>query len=447
MINATKAASLVRAGELSPVELVNECLGQIDRLDSTLQAWVHVDREGAQRTAQERLQEARNGVIRGPLHGIPVGVKDILDVAGTPTRAGAASFAHYTPQADAAVVTRLRDAGAIILGKTAATEFAYIDPAPTRNPWNIQHTPGGSSSGSGAAVAAGMVPMAIGSQTVGSTLRPAAFCGIVGLKPTYNLISTAGAIPLAWSLDHVGVLASDVSDAALFLQAVAGVSPIVRTALPMATPGPGASPEQRPSIGLLRWSYDEQQADEEITGHIAAIAHLLARNSARIEEVDSPAGLATGLAAGYLVMRSEAAAYHLPAFAQHRDLYGPGIRDLVDAGLATAATDYVLAQRTRAMLRKELIAMLTRSDVLMLPVAATTAPRGLQSTGSPNPFCGVASFTGLPAIALPSGLSRDGLPLSIQLVGRPWQEATLLRIATWVEAQLDFKLSPPLQQR
>src|SRR4029450_4657533 len=209
-----EAADLVRSGTVSPVELTEACLARIRAIDGAIGAWAHVGQGAALATARERLAEAHAGRLRGPLHGVPVGVKDIVDVAGMPTTGGAKPFAHTRPVADGPAVAGLRAAGAIILGKTVTTEFAYRDPAPTRNPWNQGHTPGGSSAGSAAALAARMAPLAIGSQTVGSVLRPAAYCGVVGFKGTHGLVPVAGVIPLAWSLDHVGVVTRAVDGGA-----------------------------------------------------------------------------------------------------------------------------------------------------------------------------------------------------------------------------------------
>src|SRR3989475_2551724 len=214
-LGVAEARERIGRGTLSPVALVEACLERIGALDATVQAWVHVDAKGA--LAAARLAE--HAAVRGPLHGIPVAVKDIFDVAGLPTTAGAPPFAHRRPDEDAASDALLRAAGAIVLGKTHTTQFAYRDPAPTRNPWNLAPTPGGSSSGSAAAVAARMVPLALGSQTVGSTLRPAAYCGIVGYKGVHGAIATDGVVPLAWSLDHVGVFARSVADLGLALEA------------------------------------------------------------------------------------------------------------------------------------------------------------------------------------------------------------------------------------
>src|SRR5580765_6055360 len=218
---AGRAATLIADGSLSPVDLLESCLARIAARDAEIHAWVHVDETGARAVARERHAEARAGRVRGPLHGIPVAIKDIFHVAGATTTCGAAPAFHVAATEDATAVARLRAAGAIILGKAHTTEFAYFEPGPTRNPWNRAHTPGGSSSGSAAAVAAGMVPLALGTQTVGSVLRPAAYCGVVGFKGTYGLIPTDGVVPLAWSFDHVGVFARRVADVALAVDVLA----------------------------------------------------------------------------------------------------------------------------------------------------------------------------------------------------------------------------------
>src|SRR5512143_2344732 len=224
-LSVVAAARRIAEGTLSPTALLEACLERISARDETVRAWVAVDETGARATARERTEEARAGRPRGPLHGIPVAIKDIFHVAGATTTCGAAAAFHTTATADAAAVARLRAAGAIVLGKAHTTEFAYFAPGPTRNPWNPAHTPGGSSSGSAAAVAARMVPLALGTQTVGSVLRPAAYCGVVGLKPTHGRISAAGVLALAASLDHVGVFARRVEDCALVLSLLAGADP------------------------------------------------------------------------------------------------------------------------------------------------------------------------------------------------------------------------------
>lgn len=445
-LTATEIVKGIRAGSLSPVAVVEACLARIADTDSALRAWVHLDSDGALKTARALEAEARAGRFRGPLHGVPVGIKDIYHVAGMVTTAGAGAFAHERPRTDATTVARLRAAGAVILGKTATTEFAYADPAETRNPWNLEHTPGGSSSGSAAAVAAGMIPLALGSQTVGSVLRPAAYCGVVGLKPTHGRISAAGVVPFAWSLDHVGIFARSVEDTALTLSVLAGHDPAdgFSAAVPTADYlGALARSGPPPRLGIPRRLFDDK-ASPETSAHLEAIAAAFAKAGASVEEVTPPPSAEAIHDAGQLVMRVEAAAYHRDRFARHRDAYRPKIRGLLEEGLAITGVEYVRAQRARRRFREEMGPILERHDALLMPVAPTPAPKGLTWTGDPG-LCAPWSFSGLPAIALPSGLVQDGLPLSIQLVAGAFAEDGLLRVARWCEATLNFTATPSLK--
>ena len=416
----------IRAGTVSPVELVDACLARIRALDGELRAWAHVDGSEALATARERLAEARAGTLRGPLHGVPVGVKDIFDVAGMPTTGGARAFAHSRPSVDSAAVARLRAAGAVIVGKTVTTEFAYRDPAPTRNPWNTAHTPGGSSAGSAAALAARMVPLALGSQTVGSVLRPAAYCGVVGFKGTHGLVPVGGVIPLAWSLDHVGVLARSVTDAALAMSVLAGrsVEP-----LPVSTPRLALAP------ALLR------RALPELAAHIEGVADALARAGATVSKVELPPSFGEIHDAGLVVLEVEAAAYHEPRFQTNADDFGPEIRSLVQAGLRRSATDYVRANRTRLAFRDDVMPLLAAHDALLVPTAPGPAPAGLDSTGDGS-LCAPWTSAGVPAISLPSGLAASGLPLAIQLVQAAGGSARLFGTAVWCERVLGFSQAP-----
>jgi Asp-tRNA(Asn)/Glu-tRNA(Gln) amidotransferase A subunit family amidase len=425
-LGARAAAEAVRAGRVSPVELVEACLARIRALDAELEAWAHVDAEGALAVARERESEARAGRLRGPLHGVPVGVKDIFDVAGMPTTGGAKSFAHTRPSADAASVARIRAAGAIVLGKTVTTEFAYRDPAPTRNPWNHSHTPGGSSAGSAAAVAARMTPLALGSQTVGSVLRPAAYCGVVGFKGTHGLVPVTGVIPLAWSLDHVGVLTRSVGDAALAMSVLAG-----RDLEPSAVSAPrlAVAPE------LLA------RASREVAAQIEAAADAFARAGATVSKIELPASLRDLAAAGLTVLEAEAAAYHEPRFAEHAGQYGPEMRSLVEAGLRVSATAYVNANRARLAFRDEVMPLLAAHDALLCPTAPAPAPAGLGSTGDGS-LCSPWSNTGVPAITLPSGMASSGLPHAIQLVQAAGGSSRLLGVAAWCERVLGFTRIP-----
>jgi Asp-tRNA(Asn)/Glu-tRNA(Gln) amidotransferase A subunit family amidase len=425
-LGVKEAADAIRTGMLSPVELMEACLLQIRALDGDLRAWAHVDAAGALAAARERESEARAGRLRGPLHGVAVGVKDIFDVAGMPTTGGARSFAHTRPVADAASVARIRAAGAVVLGKTVTTEFAYRDPSPTRNPWNQGHTPGGSSAGSAAAVAARMVPLALGSQTVGSVLRPAAYCGVVGFKGTHGLVPVAGVIPLAWSLDHVGALARSVGDTALAMSVLAGRE------------------LQAPAVTAPRLAVAPElaaRASREVAAHLDAVADAFARAGATVSKIELPASFAELAAAGLTVLEAEAAAYHEPSFLEHAADYSPEMRSLVEAGLRLSATAYVRANRARLAFREDVMPLLAAHDALLCPTAPAPAPAGLGSTGDGS-LCAPWSNAGVPAITLPSGIASSGLPHAIQLVQAAGASGRLLSVAAWCERVLDFTQAP-----
>lgn len=428
-------ARRIRAGAVSAVAVLEACLTRIERAEPLVHAWVRVDQAGARGAAQALDAEARRGVFRGPLHGVPVGVKDIFDVAGMVTTSGAPAFAHRLAQTDAVAVARLRAAGAVVVGKTTTTEFAYADPTVTRNPWNLDHTPGGSSSGSAAAVAARMIPLALGSQTLGSTLRPAAYCGIVGLKATHGLISAEGVTPLAWSLDHVGILTRSVEDAALALSVLAARG----TGEPSSA---GPADRLPPRLGIPR-SLFAQTATAEVSAHLTSVAAAFARAGAVVEDVPMPASASAVHEAGQVILRADAAAYHAAQFTVHGRDYRPRIRELVEAGLRISAVDYVRAQRVRAQFKDEMRPIFDRYDALLMPVAPAPAPAGLETTGDPV-LCAPWSYGGFPAIALPSGLARSGLPLAIQLIAGADAEATLLGVARWCEEHLGFAAAPPI---
>ena len=353
-------------------------------------------------------------------------MKDIFDVAGMPTTAGARAFAHTHPTRDAASVARLRAAGAVILGKTHTTQFAFRDPAPTRNPWDGAYTPGGSSSGSAAAVAARMVPCAIGSQTVGSILRPAAFCGVVGLKGQHGLVPVDGAVPLAWSLDHVGPFARSVADAALVLAVMADakLEPVKVEA---------------PRLAVGRQLFE--RADPDLRHHLEGVVERLAQAGARVSELTLPPPFAGIHAAGQVVLEVEAATYHQPAFAKHADDYGFGMREMLKIGLARPATEYVTANRARTAFRQAMIPLLEAHDALLSPTAPGPAPAGLGWTGDAS-LCAPWSSAGVPSISLPTGLNASGLPLALQLVQAPTGLARLLGVAAWCERVLGFSERP-----
>jgi Asp-tRNA(Asn)/Glu-tRNA(Gln) amidotransferase A subunit family amidase len=388
---------------------------------------VTVDADGARAEARARDAARDAGDAAGALHGVPIGVKDIIDVAGMPTTSGAAPFAHTHPERDAILVSRLREAGAVILGKTVATQFAYLDPAPTRNPWSAEHTPGGSSSGSAAAVAARHVPAAIGTQTIGSILRPSAFCGVVGLKGTHGSVPLDGVVPLSWSLDHGGVIARSVADAAL----IEGV--LLDAQL---EPDPPAVPRLAVARGLMA------RADAPLREHLGMVLAGLAAAGAEVEEVDLPPSFGGVEAAGRLVLEVEAAAAHRAWFADHAGEYGPRIAGLIRAGQARTAVELVFAERDRAAFRTDVLPLLAAWDALLTPVASGPAPLRTVGTGDPG-FCAPWSFAGVPSIAIPTGLDDAGLPLAIQLSGSPDAFARLVGAAAWVEGVVGFASAPP----
>jgi aspartyl-tRNA(Asn)/glutamyl-tRNA(Gln) amidotransferase subunit A len=420
------AAAGIRGGEVSSLALTEACLERVARLEPALAAWAHVDAAGARAAARERDAEARAGRVRGPLHGVPVGIKDIFDVAGMPTTAGARPFAHTHPARDCTAVARLRAAGAIILGKTHTTQFAYRDPAPTRNPWNRQHTPGGSSSGSAAVVAVRMVPAAIGSQTVGSILRPAAFCGVVGLKGPHGLVPLDGVVPLAWSLDHAGPFARSVADAAVMLSVMADAA-----LEPMTI--------DAPRLAIGRQLFD--RAEPELREHLDAVVARLAAAGARVTELTLPPAFGEIHAAGQVVLEVEAATYHQATFAKYGPEYGPGMREMLPGGLKRPATEYVTANRARLAFRAAMLPLLEAHDALLSPTAPGAAPAGLGWTGDAS-LCAPWSSAGVPSLSLPTGVNAAGLPWALQLVQAPGGLPRLLGVAGWCERVVGFTARP-----
>lgn len=421
-----EAADAIRRGETTSSELVQACLARIAATDAALQAWAFVDADGALATAWDLDAAAERGAALGPLHGVPLGVKDIIDVAGMPTTAGAARFAHTRPTRDATLVARLRVAGAVIIGKTVATPFAFKDPAPTLNPWSAEHTPGGSSSGSGAAVAARHVPGAIGTQTVGSILRPAAYCGVVGLKGAHGQVPLDGVVPLAWSLDHAGPIARSVADAALLNDVLAS------DPLPI-------EPVERPRLAVSRELLE--RADPLLRDHLELVMTGFVDAGATLEDVALPRSFSGILAAGRVILEAEAAAYHESMFAAHGAEYPPGIAELVTSGLTRRPADLTRAERVRATFRDEVVPLLDAYDGLLSPVAPGPAPRRQEGTGDFS-LCAPWSFVGVPAIAIPTGLDETGLPLAVQLIGGPGGLARLLAAAAWCERVVGFVARP-----
>lgn len=429
----TSVAGQLRAGAVEAPDLLELCLERIDRYDSRVRAWVVVDRQRARQEARQCARELAAGRWRGPLQGIPIGIKDLVDVAGLPTEAGSPLRAGQLARRDAPLVQALREAGAVILGKTVTVEFACFDPPPTRNPWDptLEHTPGGSSSGSAAAVAMGMCLGAIGTQTGGSLVRPASYCGVATCKPTFGRISTDGIVPLSPHLDHPGPIARHVSDLALILDALCpgkAVSPV-----PMPRP---------PRLGIVERFFMERvdrnlgDAVEDSFRRLSAAGAQLARTT---PDLDFPAILDRH----WQIMAVDAAQYHRLSFAARRDAYGPKIAGLLDDGLAAAAVDYADALVHQRQTRRQIGAIFEGLDALVMPATDSTAPARLDTTG-PRDFQAPWSYAGVPVVSFPVGLAADGMPAAIQLVGRHGHDWRLLEVAAWCQQALGWNQWPPL---
>lgn len=432
----------VAAGDLSPVEVVEDLLRRAGAVDGAVQAWEALDREGALTAARTAQAHLRHFPARA-LESVPVGVKDIFHTAGLRTAAGFRPFDGLVPDRDAAAVSRLRAAGATVLGKTVTTQFAFSDPPRTRNPWHPGRTPGGSSSGSGAAVAARLVPAALGSQTAGSVLRPAGYCGVVGFKPSFGRISRVGVLPLSWSLDHVGIIVRTVEDAGLLYYALAGHDPAdpASAAVPVGGgPLPDARAIRPPRLGLVRDFVERSQLG--VRANAEGAAARFERAGAVVEPVALPVAWDTLLATHQVVMQSEAATVHSANLERHAEHYGPMLRAYVECGGLVPAASYLHAQRLRRRIKAQVAALAAGYDALLMPTASNVAPE--PATTGDRSFQAVWTMLGVPAIALPNGLDPDGLPFSIQLAGRAFEDTRLLKAARWCEAQLDPMPAPPL---
>ena len=439
-----QSAQEIRSGNLSPVDLARDLMDRIYSLDPALQAWVTVDREAVLGAAQDRERDLQNGTTLGPIHGAPIGLKDIFYTQGMKTTACSRIYADFVPSYDATSVAKIKASGGIVLGKAVTTEFATSDPSPTRNPWNPAHTPGGSSSGSAVAVATGMCSAALGSQTGGSTCRPAAYNGIVGLKATYGRISRYGVIPVSWSLDTVGILTRDVQDAAIMLQVLSGHDPNDSGSSPAEAPdflSQVEAYEGPPRIGLIG-GFFQQHATEEVWEHTREIAERLAQAGASVVELELPASFSTAHSCQRIVMNVECAAFHQETFRERADEYGPRIRAGIEMGMLIPGADYLQAQRLRRVFRRDMVECLSGVDVALTPAVPAPAPRDLNTTGDAA-FQSPWTSSGLPTVVVPSGLNQEGLPLAIQLVAAPWEEGRLLGAAKWCENVMGVHLTPP----
>ena len=410
-MSATEAALLLQRRELRAEDYVRACLDRIRAREDDVHAFAHFDAVSA--LAQARALDT--GPVRGPLHGLPLGVKDVIDTADLPTTLGSALYAGRRPTADAACVALCRDAGAVVAGKTVTTEFAYFQPGPTANPHHLLHTPGGSSSGSAAAVADCMLPLALGTQTAGSIIRPAAFCGVVGYKPSLGRVSTRGFANTAPSLDVIGSFGRSVDDAAL-LGSILTSDPTLLS----------ARAEGQLRVGLYP-SPAWEQADLDVHRCWEIAVAALARHGIHSRDVAAPPGSEDLPRLQIDVMAFEMARGYSHERLRHHDALSPVLQALLDQGAAIPGDVHAAHLATVQAWRQRVDAWFDDVDVLLTPSAPGAAPRGLERTGDPV-FCRLASLMGLPALHLPLSRNAEGLPLGLQLVGPRYQDAKLLAI-------------------
>ncbi|MGZ6130740.1 MAG: amidase [Myxococcaceae bacterium] len=416
-LGAAAAIALLQRGALTAEALVRACLDRIGRDEPRIHAWAWLDPDQA--VAAARAIDAAGR--RPPLFGLPVGIKDIIDTADAPTECGTLLYRGRRPEKDAACVAALRAAGGLVLGKTVTTELAFFAPGPTRNPRNPAHTPGGSSSGSAAAVADAMVPAALGTQTAGSVIRPAAYCGVVGFKPSHDLLSLQGVHPFAPSLDTLGVFVRSVVDVAPLLTALG--APVEVMELP-----------RPPRIGLWR-SAQWSRATPAMQARVEEVASQLVRAGAMVQEVEPLPDEAAVAEGQGLIMAVEAARTFEALRKTSSSSPSLQLRTLLDRGAAASPDELGVAKERAGRAWTAATRLLGKLDVLLTPSAADEAPEGLTSTGDPV-FNRVVTLLGFPAISLPAGTGLSGLPLGVQLVGAPRGEAELLAVALWVEARL-----------
>jgi Asp-tRNA(Asn)/Glu-tRNA(Gln) amidotransferase A subunit family amidase len=426
-----EAVQALAEGELSARAYCESCLERIHASESKINAWAALADARALALAAARDAERVRNKRPGPLYGIPVGVKDIFDTDDLPTEMGSPIFVANQPRKNAEIVRRIITAGGYVIGKTATTEFAFLHPAETRNPWNRAHTPGGSSSGSAAAVAAGHVPVAIGTQTNGSVIRPAAFCGVVGFKPSMDTLPIQGALTFSETLDQVGVFARKVEDAAYFAGCLADPAVLATDVEPLAHP---------PKLGLLPrfpWNAAEPGAAAHLQGTLDRLAGVgMVRTDAVLPDAfnDADRVLRT-------IMLYEGAREHSPRQVEYRRIMSGALNAAIDEGLAISHEDYRKALAKRSLLVRRARELFEDCDAVLPLPAPGPAPERLDTTGDPS-FCTLWSLLGFPAVALPTGLSEIGLPYGMQLAGCTGEDNRLLRVALWCEGALGFDSNP-----
>jgi aspartyl-tRNA(Asn)/glutamyl-tRNA(Gln) amidotransferase subunit A len=455
-LSLADASALVRDRKVSAVELTRACLARIAQLNPKLNAFITVTPDRALREAKAADTDIAQKRWRGPLHGIPIALKDLIDTADVKTTAGSAVFADRVPRVDAEVVVRLRDAGAVILGKLNMHEFAYGDSSaqshygPVRNPWDPERVAGGSSGGSAAAVAAGLCYAALGSDTGGSIRQPAAYCGIVGFKPTYGLVSTRGVVPLSWSLDHVGPMCRSVADAALALQPIAGYDALDTNSLAASPPDYLAAVRGRPPavrLGIPKVLFYED-LDPEVERAVNEALRVLRGLSVSMQDVQLPPYKTLP------IVGAEAYAYHAPYFTKTPDRYQPMTRRRLEAGSRVTAAAYIEGRRELDRLRRAVLGAFQSVELLVTPttpILPATVQDALNDPGTP-PAGGVApslrntqpfDVYGLPCISVPCGFTRAGLPIGLSISGPPLSEALVLAVAHAYEQATEWHQRRP----
>ena len=455
-LTASEISAAYAARKLSPVELVKALLARIAELEPQMHAFIKLDGDAALAAAREAEREIRAGRVRGPLHGVPVGIKDIIDIAGEVTTCHSKIFLQNKAKEDAEVISRLRAAGAIPFGKLSLHEFAIGGPSfdlpfpPARNPWNTAHHPGGSSSGSGAALAAGFLPIALGTDTGGSIRNPAGTCGVVGLKPTYGLVSRRGVFPLAFTLDHIGPMTRSVRDAALALDVLAGHDAKDPGSVSVAQRGYGADLARGARglrVGFVRHFHEKDiPAHPEVTAALDAAARLLKREGADVRDIQLPTLHELG-AAQRIFMQAESWAVHSRWLRERPGDYAETSRRKLMSGAFLSAGDYVHAQQRRLVLTDAVNDALRDVDVLLcansLDPACRIDDEAELARTYPRQARAPFNMTGHPALAMMCGLSKGGLPIAVQFVGRMHDEVTLLRAAAAYERATDWHARRP----
>ena len=436
----------IRERRFSSEDLTRACLARAERLEGKIKAWEWLDPEFALQCAREADRQLEDGLPMGGLHGIPVGMKDIISTKGMPTSMGSPIYAGNVPSQSATVVQHLQAAGAFVMGKTVTTEFAWRHPGKTHNPWNLGHTPGGSSSGSAAAVAAGCVPAAFGTQTVGSVIRPAAYCGVVGYKPSYGLISRTGVHPLSPTLDHVGVFARSIGDAAFLASCLTGYDrsdPQSLLVNPLqACSGDVTEWDQPPRLAAIQtpvWDL----ADDVQKAMFKKNVEQLAEAGAVVHWKELPNSFDNALDVLRTILFAEGAQIYAPLQAQYPGKTSKPLDSLIETGLKISAVQYMEALKAAEEMRAQLEDFFGGFDGIVTPPATGEAPKTLGDTGDAS-FCGIWTLMGVPTISFPVGHGPNGLPLGLQVVGPYLNDSKALKVATWCNRQIEYKAGFPL---